>query len=148
VAIGLLWYGAVLVLQPKITVGILISFFLYVALASAGATSLSAIYTQYKQCIGALSRVLELSNCLNYFEVEGQDITSITGRAARQSSRSFRLLFSYRRLPSPAVMATRVRRPRTEKEVGVLTIQNLHFECDASLHCSLGSRGTDMRPKQ
>lgn len=60
-AVGLLWYGAVLVSQPSITSGLLLAFFLYIGLAAAGALSLSNVWSSYKSTLGALDRLSELS---------------------------------------------------------------------------------------
>lgn len=99
-AFSMLWYGSVLVIQPAITTGLLLTFFLYVGLAATGVGVLSSVWPGYTRMLGSVQRLFELANLHKYargvFEskpssekgkqTEGMEINSIESAAIRNIS--------------------------------------------------------------
>ncbi|MEY4531999.1 MAG: hypothetical protein RLZZ156_2722 [Deinococcota bacterium] len=57
---GLLWYGGRLALEGNLTPGALISFMFYALGVSTAMASLSGIFTQFQEALGASSRIFEI----------------------------------------------------------------------------------------
>jgi ABC-type multidrug transport system fused ATPase/permease subunit len=59
-AIIFLWYGSILVLEPRISTGLLLSFTLYVGYAVAGCSSIFNLWPAYKRTVGAMDKVFAI----------------------------------------------------------------------------------------
>ncbi|MBX7126081.1 MAG: ATP-binding cassette domain-containing protein [Cyclobacteriaceae bacterium] len=60
--VAVIWYGAMLVQQGEMTVGVLISFVLYTTFIGGSIAGLGDIYSQLQRAVGASERVMEILN--------------------------------------------------------------------------------------
>jgi ABC-type multidrug transport system fused ATPase/permease subunit len=100
VAVALLWYGSILVIQPRISVGLLISFFLYVALVTQGVGGLTGLYQGYVSATISLKRILMLARA-----VDGDDKHAPAPEAFAQTARQKHMLMSTRRNLPPMTVS-------------------------------------------
>lgn len=116
-AVGLLWYGSVLVIKPEITSGLLLAFFLYVGLAAAGVLSFSGVWPSYTTTLGALTRILELADQLNL---------------AKARERAADKLTTYKRVKNLMAAAknksVRVTHRDPDRTTGAVGMENISFK--------------------